>query len=255
MYRSPIQEPHSKTAFVLLGAWALSALAACNSVAPAPESNSPANSPLPIPALLSPGTEIEIRFFNAPELNDLQAVGPEGTLDLQLVGEVHVLGQTAAQLGETLRELYGSYVRDVQLSVVVRSQPGRVVVVGGQVNTPGAVPLIDRLTLLEAVLLAGGPSFEEANVRNVVVVRQGAGREAAEREAFAFDLLPALKGEKVEPFYLQPRDLVFVPRSEIAEVNQWINQHVNGLIPQLGLTYETPIGSATFGVDTRTRRD
>ena len=250
MYRTPTDKARVESPLTRLGIWALCALAGCNSVAPAPELSSPANSPAPIPALLSPGTEVEIRFFNAPELNDLQAVGPEGTLDLQLVGEVHVLGQTTAQLGESLRELYGSYVRDVELSVVVRSQPGRVVVVGGQVNTPGAVPLIDRLTLLEAVLLAGGPSFEQANVRSVVVVRQG-----AERQAFAFDLLPALEGKQVDPFYLQPRDLVFVPRTEIAEVNQWINQHINGLIPQLGLTYETPIGSATLGVDTRTRRD
>ena len=251
MYQSPNKTTRSRTVLGVLAVWFFCTLAACKStVAPKPRLDQPENSPAPIPALLSPGTEVEIRFFNAPELNDLQAVDPKGTLNLQLIGQIDVLGRTCTQVEQSLKELYSQYVRDVQLSVVVRSQPGRVVIVGGQVNTPGAVPVIDRLTLLEAVLLAGGPSFDEANVRNVVVVRQG-----AERNAFAFDLLPALEGEKVDPFYLQPRDLVFVPRSEIAEVNQWIDQHVNRMIPQLGLTYETPVGSATFGVDTRTRRD
>ena len=54
----------------------------------------------------------------------------------------------------------------------------------------------------------------------------------------------------VEPFYLEPLDIVYVPRTKIVRVNQWIDQHINQLIPILGVEYSLPAGKGTLVLDT-----
>jgi len=41
-----------------------------------------------------------------------------------------------------------------------------------------------------------------------------------------------------------------VPRTTIAKVDQWVDQHINKLVPQTGFTYSVPVGTGTIGIDT-----
>jgi RNase P protein component len=63
-----------------------------------------------------------------------------------------------------------------------------------------------------------------------------------------------LDGEPCYPFYLQAKDVVFVPRTRIAELNQWIAQHINQMIPQAGIVYTAPAGNGTVTIDSRADR-
>jgi len=44
-----------------------------------------------------------------------------------------------------------------------------------------------------------------------------------------------------------------VPQTEIAKVGQWVDQHINKLIPRTGFIFLTTGGTNTIGIDTSSR--
>ena len=226
---------------VLVGVLLLVMWAGCGGARP----RRAALEPEPVPEVrLSGGDVVEIRFFYVPELNETQTVRPDGKISLQLVGEVDVGGRTPAEVREELVERYsGPLGEKAEVAVVVRSLWSRRVYVGGEVNRPGLIEMGGRLTALEAIMQADGFNLRTGRVGNVVIIR----RKDGEQYGMLLDLRGALSGKRVEPFYLEPLDIVYVPRTRIANVNQWVDQHINMLLP-VGLVYTRPLGEGTIGI-------
>ena len=188
--------------------------------------------PGPAPGVrLQSGDEIEIKFAFASQFDQKETVRPDGKVELQLVGEVVVQGKTPAQLRDELMELYAVQLTHPQLAVIVKGFYERQVYVGGEVKRPGPVPMPGEMTALEAIMDAGGFITETAEARNVIVIRNVDGHMAGQ----AVDLEGALSGAKMKPFYLEPHDVVYVPKTCIANIDLWIQQHVWKLIPPVGL--------------------
>jgi protein involved in polysaccharide export with SLBB domain len=199
---------------------------------------------------LAPGDQVEIRFFYTPNLNTVQDVRPDGMISLQLVGEVQAAGLTAAALQQRLAELYGKDLAEPDIAVIVRSQWARAVYVGGEVKEPGAValPAANRLSVVDAIVRAGGYNPTSAELANVLVIRQKEGR----RYVASVDLRSSFgrrepEAEGIEPFYVQPMDIVYVPETRIVEVDRWVDQNINRLIPDVGIFVSTTQGSTTYG--------
>ena len=196
---------------------------------------------------LAPGDVVEIKFYYTPRLDETQSVRPDGKIALQLVGEVEVQGKTPAELRDELMKLYAQHlnvVKDPEVTVIVRSFFNRRVFVGGQVMTPGIVEMPGKLTVLEAIIQAGGFNMQEAEVRNVVVIRH----RDDQRYGYSVNLKPALAGEEIEPLFLEPQDIVYVPRTQIAKANQWIDQNINKIIPDTGFIIRRTYGRTTIGM-------
>ncbi len=193
---------------------------------------------------LGPGDVIEIKFYYVSELNETQTVRPDGKIALQLIGEIAAQGKTPAELRDELIRFYTPQLRRPEVTVLVRSFAKRRVYVGGHVNRPGLVDMPIRLTALEAILNAGGFDVRTAEAGNVVIIRHKDGK----RYGCALDLRGALEGKEVQPFYLEPQDIVYVPRTKITQVNLWIDQYINRMIPRIGLAYQTPVGEGTIGI-------
>jgi polysaccharide export outer membrane protein len=193
---------------------------------------------------LAAGDVLEVKFFYTPELNELQTVRPDGKIALQLIGEVQVEGKSPAELATELTELYSRHLKTPEIAVMVRSFYDRRVYVGGQVMAPGIVEMPGTMTLLEAIMQAGGFDVREAEVRNVVVIRHINGQ----RYGQSINLKPALSGDEVPPFYLAPKDIVYVPRTAIAKVDQWVDQHINKIIPDTGFNFRRTMGKTTIGM-------
>lgn len=201
----------------------------------------------PAETLLQPGSTVEVRFHDTPELNVEQSVLPDGTISLPMIGPFRVAGKSVDIVERELRMLYGKELREPQLSVIVLELANQSVAIGGQVQTPGRVEMPDSITVLDAIMQAGGPDQATADLRNVIVLRESAG----ERHGYLVDLVPSLRGEASAPFYLEPRDIVFVPPTRVTRVNQWIDQYINQMVPQFGFTFTKDIGdSARIGIDT-----
>jgi polysaccharide export outer membrane protein len=100
--------------------------------------------------------------------------------------------------------------------------------VGGEVGTPGLILIQGRLTALGAIMQAGGFIESSARKSSVVVIRQQGGKQFAR----TVDLKGALMGAETEPFLLQPYDIVYVPRSNITRVDEFVAQYIDGVIPK-----------------------
>jgi polysaccharide biosynthesis/export protein len=204
-------------------------------------------SPIEERVSLGPGDEIELRFFYNPDLNDMQQIRPDGKISLPLIGEVMAYGRTPAGLEADLKKRYAPFMDQPEVTVIVRALNSRAVYVGGAVLQPGRVAMPGRLTLLSALMEAGGVDAVTASSDRVYLIRHDL---LGVRRVEELDLDDAMRGETVT--YLEPRDIVIVPRSTIVNVNQWIEQHINKMVPQFGFTYarESRDGRDRVGIDT-----
>jgi len=193
---------------------------------------------------LVPGDVIEVKFFYTPELNESQTVRPDGKITLQLIGEIKVEGKIPAELRDELLKLYAPHLKNPEVAVIIRSFYNRRVFVGGEVMTPGIVQMPGTLSVLEAIMQAGGFDMREAELKNVVVIRHKDGQ----RYGYSVNLKSALAGDETEQFFLEPKDIVYVPRTEIAKLGQWIDQHINKIIPDTGVIFTRTSGNTTIGV-------
>jgi polysaccharide export outer membrane protein len=198
---------------------------------------------------LAPGDVIDVKFFYTPELNESQTVRPDGKIALQLIGEVKVEGKSPAELRDELLKLYEPQLKGPEISIVVRSLRNQRVYIGGQVMKPGIVEMPGQMSLLEAIMQAGGFDIRQAELRNIVVIRH----KNDKRFAYSVDLKPALEGDETEQFILEPKDIVYVPQTEIAKMGQWVDQHINKLVPQTGFIFSRSYGRTTVGIDTSAR--
>ncbi len=176
---------------------------------------------------LGPGDVIEVKYYYWPELNEVQTVRPDGKISLQMVDEVQVMGLTPAQLDERLTKLYVKHLKDPVLTVIVRSQADQRVYIGGAVRVPGVLPISGNLTALEAIMTVGGFDMANADPSSVVLI-QNIGNK---RYVSLLDLKSVFKTPESEQYFLRHNDMLFVPRTRIARLNQWVAQHITGLMP------------------------
>lgn len=202
--------------------------------------------------VLTPGDQLEVRFFYTPDLNDLQVIRADGKITLQLVGDVDVAGLTPPQLQKKLEERYAGLIEKPSVAVIARKLNHRNIYVAGSVKTPGVQPMPGHMTALEAIMLAGGFNLKEANPEEVLVIRS----ENGVRTSYVLDLGNEIGGkEPSKPFYLHAQDIVYVQRTGVVKAAQWIDQHITQLIPQAGFTYSYNTGTkdTSVGVDTSAR--
>jgi len=192
----------------------------------------------------APGDEIEVKFFYTPELNITQTVRPDGNISLELIREVRAQGKTPAELRDELMRLYDPHLKAPEIAVVARSFYNQRVFVGGQVLRPGEVEIPGRMTALEAIMEVGGFDLRVAERKDVIVIRYSGDK----RYAYKLNLKEATAGKETEPFYLQPKDIVYVPRTTIAKINQWIDQHINKIIPDTGFFFRKTSGDSAYGM-------
>ena len=203
----------------------------------------PAATPADVVVLLQPGDVLKIKFMGWPELDEEQAIRPDGKISLLLVGDVEAAGQTPEQLRAKLLSLYTGKIKNPEegsINVVVSGFDSQRVYVGGEVKLPGLVMLKGTLTPLEAIMQCGGFIKESAKLNTVVVIRERDGKQYA----IALNLRKSLQQPESTPFYLQAHDVVYVPRTAIDRVDQWVNQYFNNIVPKnLHYTFSDTIDS------------
>ena len=182
----------------------------------------------PTPAyIIQPGDQLDIKFFYNPELNESVTVRPDGKISLQLVDEVHAAGLQPARLDEVLTHRYSQELKKPAITVIVKSFSGQRIYVGGEVNQQREMTLPPGMTVLQAVFQAGG-FMETASPENTILIRLGPKREPV---AMRLDLQDAMMGKGAGAnLVLRPFDIVYIPKSRIAEANKWVNQYIEKLV-------------------------
>jgi polysaccharide biosynthesis/export protein len=193
---------------------------------------SPSESSKPVqsePMILRAGDTVTVSFPSSPSLDTSQQIRRDGKIVMPLVGEVAAAGKTPDELQKELIKLYEPQVASKQVIVTVQSSAYQVYITGA-VLRPGPITVDHPISALEAIMEAGGFDYTKANVKAVVVIRQEkdrtvrytlnlkhvlTGTRTSDGQT-VFSSSPAnskqvMTGTQVEPFYLQPSDIVFVP--------------------------------------------
>jgi len=212
---------------VLAGLFAL-LLGACATSGPAivPASTLPPPSAEPYRVRIA--DVVEVAFFRTPELTQTRQVGPDGFISLNPVGQVRAAGLQLDELTARVRDLYASDFEDPRVTISVTQYAAMQVWVGGQVNAAGMVPYRDGLTLVQALMEAGGLT-DNARTDQVLVIRKGAGAQPVGALVNVDDILS--NGELSSDVALAVSDMVFVPRSRIASLNRFIQQFIRNNLP------------------------
>jgi protein involved in polysaccharide export with SLBB domain len=106
--------------------------------------------------------------------------------------------------------------------------------VGGEVNNPGLIMLPAGMTTLQAIFQSGG--FKEtADPAETLVIRKGPGDKPIPMRVDLAALMKA--GDRAGDMQLQPDDIVFVPKSAIANANKFIDEYIGGLLMFRGWSF------------------
>lgn len=207
--------------------------AAAASVAAQAFTAAAADKPAPPAALseyvIGPGDELSVTFPNNAELNRDGPVGPDGRFPVPFLGNVPLAGDTITQaaslLSNALRD--GGIVANAIPNITIRRY-GTNVFVGGQVRTPGVIPLAAGMDVFQAIIAAGGLT-DSARTGRVAIIRRTADNHS---RVLYYSVKTFTKGISNESIaMLEPRDVIFVPRSKIAEVDMWVDNYINKTLP------------------------
>jgi len=157
------------------------------------------------------GDLFEIRLVGEPDLSGVYRVAPTGTFDFPYCGRVTVAGLLASEVATRISDclVEGRYFKDPQIVVIARETgASRKVFVFGNVAKAGPYPFADRMTIVEAVALAGGFAPFAGQNQISVIRTDPEGRE--ERFKVAVQDI----GLGIAPnFLLRTGDIVFVPEA------------------------------------------
>jgi polysaccharide biosynthesis/export protein len=175
---------------------------------------------------LAVGDSLSIKFLYNAELNEQMPIRPDGKIALPLIGELRAAGLTAAELRQGLTEKYAHHLKRPEVSVIVTSFDTQKAYVGGEVNRPGVIPLVDRMTVLGALTAAGGMRDTSAAETIFILRDQGTDRplilmvDFHDQQQIARTDIP-----------VRPRDIIYIPMSPIAKADLFVDQYINKLLP------------------------
>jgi protein involved in polysaccharide export with SLBB domain len=177
---------------------------------------------------IEPGDALQIRYTFHTEMNQDAIVQPDGKITVTHVGEMPVAGLTTTELERLLAERTSRRLKHPEVIVGIVKFSDKTVYIGGEVGRPGVVPYRKGLTPLQAIMAVGG-FRDTARTDSVILIRTGSGD--GEPMARTMNLGEVLAAGTREPLALAPHDVVFVPRTAIADANIWVRQHITDLIP------------------------
>ncbi|MDO9589087.1 MAG: polysaccharide biosynthesis/export family protein [Brevundimonas sp.] len=177
--------------------------------------------------VLYPGDEIEIATPTAAELTRTQRIGPDGRISLPLVGQIMAADRTIAEVEADASVAFASQLRRPVVEITLKTAGPIRVWVGGEVRTPGMIEMNGDLDAYQAVIQAGD-FLPTARQGEVALIRRG---PAGVRMMRAVDLRPR-RGEVVA---LRRGDIIFVPRSTLGEVANFVTLFRNAL--PVGFSY------------------
>ncbi len=154
---------------------------------------------------------VQISVWRNPDLSVIVPVRPDGMISVPLIGDVEAGGKTPTEVAELIEKKLATYVRDPRVAVILTELRSHEylsrVRVTGAVRAPRSMPFRQGMTVLDAVLEAGGTNeFASPNFSKLYRKRKG------QVEAIEVNLGEILTQGQLETNYLlMPGDVVTVP--------------------------------------------
>jgi polysaccharide export outer membrane protein len=163
--------------------------------------------------LIGVDDQLQITVWHNPDLSVSVPVRPDGKITVPLVGDVSAGGRNTDQVGAEIQTKLAQYIRDPQVAVILTALRSHEylsrVRVTGAVRSPISIPYRQGMTVLDAVLAAGGTTEFAAPDRTELYRRT----EAGATQAYAVRLEKILQqGDLTNNYPVQPGDVITVPQ-------------------------------------------
>ena len=165
---------------------------------------------------LGPEDVISVEVFNQPRYSKTGiTIPPNGKISYPLIrGGVFVVGKTTEQLEQEIADALNESIIDPEVTVTLDKAQSAVYAVMGDVAQPGIRPMTKRLSVYEALMIAGGV-LSTGDKKKVMVVHQT--RDGMMQQT-VIDIAAIEKGKAPNVLYLNPGDQVFVPGNRMKKV-------------------------------------
>lgn len=196
----------------LCGLLCILALAACTTV-PASNQAPPVTAHPEAVANYHIGVDdqLQVTVWQNPDLSVSVPVRPDGRITVPLIGDVQAGGRTPTEVASEIQDKLKSFVRDPQVAVIVTQLRSHEyltrVSVTGAVQHPVSAPWHQGMTVLDAILAAGGVNVFAA-ADQTVLYRKVDGNVQAYRVRLDQILQ---SGNLATNYPLQPGDVITVP--------------------------------------------
>lgn len=188
---------------------ALMVLTACSLRAAEPEHAAP----LPVKTYhIGVDDRVMVSVWRNPDLSVTVPVRPDGKISLPLIGDVPAGGRTPEEVAADVKQRLATYIRDPQVAVVMTDLRSieylSRVRVTGAVHQPISITYRQGMTVLDAVLAAGGPNEFASGDRTQLY------RKNKDGGTKSFDVrLDKImkKGDLTTNLSLEPGDIITVP--------------------------------------------
>jgi polysaccharide export outer membrane protein len=165
------------------------------------------------------GDVIALNYRYTPEFNQTVTVQPDGSVNLDIVGNVRVAGLSVDQVRQRVVDLASVRLNHPELSITLQQFEQPYVVVAGEVDHPGKLDLRDNITAMQAIMLAGGFK-DSARDTQVLLFRR---INADEAEVHKLDLHNLKKSSDLErDVALQPGDMLLVTRNKMEHLSRFM---------------------------------
>jgi len=165
----------------------------------------------PVPAFgdgeyrLGPGDVIEVFVWKEPDLSTTAVVRPDGKISLPLLNEFEAQNRTVAQLQKEVSNNLRKYLSEPVVTVILKEVNAPRISVLGNVRKPDVYKIRNKVSVLDAIALAGG--FNEYAKRNKVIVIR---TTATGAQRYKLNVKKLLEDPGAGIFFLNENDTVYV---------------------------------------------
>ncbi|HKO20152.1 MAG TPA: polysaccharide biosynthesis/export family protein [Acidobacteriaceae bacterium] len=152
---------------------------------------------------IGPDDSLQVTVDEDPHMSGAVLVRPDGKISLPTLGDITAAGLTPVQLGANIAELAKKYIKDPTVTVAVLAINSKQVILIGEVMHVGPVPIRPDMTVLQAIVTAGGLT-PYANKKKIYVLRGEPGKQ----QRLSFNYKKALLNDDM---LVQPGDRIVVP--------------------------------------------
>ena len=175
----------------------------------------------------------------------LVPIKPDGKISLPFIADIDAAGKTIDELhGDLNRAYVNAGIKEIEVTVNVQTVREQQVYIYGEVKAPGRFTFDHQSTLIQAIGTAGG--IKATGTRNKVILVRRKNLPVPEGVVLDFESImdaeTTIDGEKIPDFsllshdiFLEDGDVVYVPRTDMAKNNEWIEQvftrGLRGIVP------------------------
>jgi polysaccharide export outer membrane protein len=191
--------------------------------------------------LVGPGDVLEIEVWKEPDLVRACVVAPDGSVTFPIIGSIVVMDKSIPEIADLITLRLSDALTAPLVTVTLKESRSSHVQVMGEVMHQGAVPYHDRLTLIDALGMAGGVMWATAKSEAVHVVR---GRlDDPVLIQVDLDYVMNAAGKDV---FLEPGDLVVVPPMWMTRFDRYVRQVLSPFQAVAGAGQQA-VNTATYG--------